>query len=84
MEAMAFGIPVMATGVGGIPEMLRHGGGMTLPEQPDVNAVACEMLSLLDDPSRYQAMREAARETQLAYFNTSANHRTLADLIGEF
>lgn len=84
MEAMAFGIPVMATGVGGIPEMLRHGGGMTLPEQPDVNAVAREMLSLLDEPSRYQAMREAARETQLAYFNTSANHRTLADLIGEF
>ncbi|OZI72181.1 glycosyltransferase [Bordetella genomosp. 12] len=82
MEAMAFGIPVVATAVGGVPDMIQHGGGLTLPVDVDVEAAAQQLANLLQDTARYQAMRAAARTTQRTYFNTCVNHLKLAELLG--
>lgn len=81
MEAMAFGIPVVATAVGGVPEMLAHGGGLSVPPQPDAGEVARRMARLLDDGQAYAAMRQAACDTQRRFFNTALNHRKLAELL---
>lgn len=81
MEAMAFGIPVVATAVGGVPEMLAHGGGLSVPPQPDAAEVAQRMARLLADGHAYAAMRQAACDTQRRFFNTSTNHRKLAELL---
>ncbi|MBF0296831.1 MAG: glycosyltransferase family 4 protein [Magnetococcales bacterium] len=59
MQAMACGLPVISTPVGGIPEMVLHDqtGLLTPPKDPE--ALRAAMAALLDDPQRCQ--RLAAR-----------------------
>jgi N-acetyl-alpha-D-glucosaminyl L-malate synthase BshA len=62
LEAMACGVPVLASQVGGLPEVVRDGetGLLFPPDRPDL---AVEMaVSLLSDRRRYRAMCEAAAE----------------------
>lgn len=40
MEALSYGIPVVATAVGGIPEMLQGTSNILLSEDPDIDSVA--------------------------------------------
>ncbi len=61
LEAMAAGRPVVASRVGGIPEMVVHGetGLLVPPKSPDALASAIE--SLLRDPIRRDAFGAAGR-----------------------
>ena len=61
-EAMACGRPVIATRVGGVPEITGQSGraGLLVP-LGDVNALSDALLHLLADPDRRLAMGEAAR-----------------------
>jgi L-malate glycosyltransferase len=62
LEAMAEGIPVVASRAGGNPEALEDGvTGMLVPPG-DAGALATAILELLRDPERAQAMGRAARE----------------------
>jgi glycosyltransferase involved in cell wall biosynthesis len=61
LEAMATSLPVVVTGVGGNPEMVRHGAeGLLVPRGDD--AACAEALSrLLGDPALARRMGEAGR-----------------------
>lgn len=61
LEAMAAGVPVVASAVGGVPEVVRDGidGCLCLPG--DVEAMAAATLRLLGDPATWQRMAHAAR-----------------------
>lgn len=64
MEAMAAGTPVVATAVGGVPEVVEHGGdGTLIPAPPRAEALARAVLSLLDDPDRAKALAAQAMKT---------------------
>ena len=52
MEAMASGLPVVATAVGGIPELVRDGHTGRLVRPADADALASAILDLLDHPGR--------------------------------
>ncbi len=61
MEAMAAGLPVVATSVAGVPEMVVEGKtGFVVPEK-DPTAVAGRMLRLLDDKSLAAEMGRSGR-----------------------
>ena len=72
LEAMATGLPVVATQHGGIPEAVTHGvDGLLVPERsPDLLAEA--ILSLLRDPARLAAMGKAAADTIRRRFSDAA------------
>jgi glycosyltransferase involved in cell wall biosynthesis len=61
LDAMAFGVPVVATAAGGIPEAVQDGitGRLAPPRQPD--ALAAALLEALDDPLRRAAWGRAGR-----------------------
>lgn len=63
LEAMACKVPSIATRVGGVPELIDDCVTGLLFPVGDVDAMAAGALSLLNDPARLEAMREAARKT---------------------
>ena len=61
LEAMSHGIPVIATGVGAIPEVITDGREGFLIDPGDVQALADRMLKLFTDPDLRIRMGRAAR-----------------------
>jgi spore coat protein SA len=61
VEAMASGLPVVASAVGGIPEIFSHGGGVLVP--PDrATDLACALKALAEDePERQRIATQALR-----------------------
>jgi glycosyltransferase involved in cell wall biosynthesis len=61
MEAMACGVPVLATAVGGVPEMIEDGVSGMLVAPGDAEGIARAWLDLLGDDDRRRGMAEAGR-----------------------
>ena len=61
IEAIAFGVPVVALSVGGIPEMVKHGYNGYLVEGEDVDTFAGYIEELLDNEAKYISMSQNCR-----------------------
>jgi N-acetyl-alpha-D-glucosaminyl L-malate synthase BshA len=61
LEAMACGVPVIATRTGGIPEVVEAGVSGYLAPVGDIDAMADAGLSLLQDPDAWRRFSDAAR-----------------------
>jgi len=72
LEAMAAGLPVVASRVGGIPEAVEDGvtGLLVPPEDPD--ALAAALGTLASDPPRRAALARAGRTRAEAEFSLAA------------
>lgn len=69
MEAMAAGVPVVASHVGGIPDLVRQGQDGFLHEADDVAGMARSVLTLLDDAALRKRLGEAARQRVMKEFS---------------
>jgi glycogen synthase len=69
LEAMACGTPVVASRVGGIPEVVVDGETGLLVEPGDPVALADALRRVLDDPARAARMGEAGRRRVEANFS---------------
>ncbi|MBX2974061.1 MAG: glycosyltransferase [Flavobacteriales bacterium] len=61
LEAMATGVPVVATRHAGIADVVEHGVRGLLCEEHDVDGMAANMIRLVDDPEQAQRMGTAGR-----------------------
>lgn len=71
LEAMACGVPPVATRVGGLPELVTHGVDGFLEPVGDIEAQAARVLELLTDENLYQRISAAARLTAQTRFCSS-------------
>jgi len=69
MEAMAAGLPVVGTAVGGVPELVESGRQGILVPPGDCAAFTDAMRTLLNDPEKRTAMANAAQAHATAAFN---------------
>lgn len=81
-EAMAFGKPVVATRVGGIPELVDEGETGFLVNRADVNAVSERVLSLLNDGELRKTFGFAGRQKTEVRFNLQTNIGELLRVYG--
>ncbi|HTP90082.1 MAG TPA: N-acetyl-alpha-D-glucosaminyl L-malate synthase BshA [Bryobacteraceae bacterium] len=71
LEAMACGVPSVATNVGGVPELITSGVDGYLEPVGDIAAQAARVVELMSDSSRYESVAAAARKTAESRFCTS-------------
>ena len=81
-EAMAHGKPVVATRVGGIPELIADSTSGYLVDRGDAEAASRRVLELLSDPKLRASMGQAARETVSAKFDLRKNVAQLMKAYG--
>lgn len=67
IEAMAAGRPVVASAVGGLPDMVLDGTTGVLVPAGDVQALRASILQLLADPERRARMGQAGRNRAVMY-----------------
>ncbi|MEX5631852.1 glycogen synthase [Parafrankia sp. FMc2] len=72
LEAMACGTAVVASRVGGIPEVVAHGETGLLVPPDDPATLAAAVNELLADPARAARMGRAGRERAVAAFGWAA------------
>jgi glycosyltransferase involved in cell wall biosynthesis len=61
IEAMAVGVPVVATASAGTRDIINHGVDGLLVEQHDADSLAAALAAVLSSPTRRRAMSDAAR-----------------------
>ncbi|HRD72831.1 MAG TPA: glycosyltransferase family 4 protein [Aquimonas sp.] len=72
IEAMGSGLPIIATAVGGTPELIRDGeNGLLVPNEDD-SALAAAMQRLIDDDALRDRLAAQARADALTGFSLDA------------
>ena len=80
--AMSAGVPVVASNVGGLPEIIRHGeNGLLVENTPQ--AIAAAVRQLLDNPALARRMGEAARRTVMERFTVDQMVRRTMEVYRE-
>lgn len=82
LEAMAAGLPVVATRVGGTPEVVSTDTGILVPAR-DPSAIAGALSPLVQEPALRRALGQAARERLESRFTIDRMVREYADVYGD-
>lgn len=83
MGGMAAAMPIVASDVGGVSEVIEHGRTGMLVEENDVEGFAQTVMELIEDPPRARALGVAAREAIERELSTEAAVRKVEDLYRE-
>jgi glycosyltransferase involved in cell wall biosynthesis len=81
MEALASGLPVVATNVGGIPDILLAGKTGYVIAPDDAEAFGDALETLVVEPARCRAMGVAGRQDALDRFDSRDNARKLFEFV---
>jgi glycosyltransferase involved in cell wall biosynthesis len=81
-EAMAYGKPIVATNVGGIPELVDDGVTGFLVPRGDAATAAAKLAALAADPQLRRKLGDAGRKLVEEKFNLGRNVSQLVELYG--
>ena len=81
LEAMAIGLPVVASRVSGIPELVAHGHNGLLVEPDHPEALADAITQLIEQPRLCADLGCRARQTVTESFDNDRNLRLLSGLL---
>lgn len=71
LEAMNCSVPVIASDVGGLPEVIVHGETGYLLPVGDIEGMAAKAVELLSDPARHSLFRTQARRRAEQHFDAA-------------
>lgn len=71
LEAMACGVPVIGTNLGGIPEVITHSENGYIAELGDIKRMAKYAIDLLNHPRRWQEFSNKARQRAVEVYDIS-------------
>ena len=83
MEAMMCEIPVVATAISGVPELVRPGETGWLVPPEDVQALADALCEIYDNPEEAGRRADLGRKWVLEEFELSSNVRKLSSLFSD-
>jgi colanic acid/amylovoran biosynthesis glycosyltransferase len=83
MEALATELPVVATAISGIPELIEDGKTGLLAPQRDSHALAVALRRLYHEPELGKQFAAAGREKVLREFNLHTNTAALSSLLAQ-
>jgi glycosyltransferase involved in cell wall biosynthesis len=83
LEAMACGLPVVASCVGGTPEIVSEGKNGLLFETENTSQYASKLATLITSPVIWMQMGMNARDTVLAQANIVTTTHRICDLYQE-
>lgn len=84
IEALAAGLPVVSTIVGGIPDMIRHGGHGFLCEPGDVEALADHIKKIVLDTNVREKMTRTNRDYALHQFDINICANRISSIYNSF
>lgn len=80
MEAMALGVPVIASAVGGIPSVIRNGFNGFVCQPTDVAGFVESIRQIADDSALLTTMRANAREYAATHFGADKTNHNYSNL----
>ena len=80
MEAMAAGLPVISTPLGGIPEMVEHDVSGELVPERDPAAICAAMERLISDPQRARGLGDKGQQIAQEKFSIETSAGALIEL----
>ncbi len=80
LEAMAAGVPVVATRVEGVPEAIRDGIDGVLAEPGSEDDLRHAICQLIEHPDRWQTMRQQAHQHHAEQFSDRRMAEQIADV----
>jgi glycosyltransferase involved in cell wall biosynthesis len=83
MEAVSCGIPVIATAVGGNPEIVSNQSGALLDPDPSPDEIADALLDLIGDREAAAKKRRESRLVWKAKYDATATYEAFARLLSE-
>jgi glycosyltransferase involved in cell wall biosynthesis len=80
LEAFSCGLPVIASDLGSIPELVTHGRTGLLFRAGDAEDLARQVEFAFKDPARLREMRDAARREYLTKYTAERNYDALLQI----
>jgi glycosyltransferase involved in cell wall biosynthesis len=80
LESMAMGIPVIATGIAGIPELVENDRTGVVVKPDDIVMLAEAMKRFLEDPGFAQHLAQQGRRFVCEQFDIEASHEQIVRL----